>query len=219
MTSQKPILASQAPRKHGLFHEGIQDQRFRWLFQTWVPLSILFVPLVMIWGGLSPLNFALTILAGLFVWTFVEYILHRWVMHRSGWTQKIDKAVESFLPHRTHHKKPDDDEIAIIEKPLKPLFLAILAAIGLCPYMPWTYAFTFVFGAALGYVAYELVHFSTHKCRMDGPIGRRLLRQHMLHHFRDDTKNYGVTSPLWDIVFGTVYRPARKPVVESNQTG
>lgn len=160
-------------------------------------------------GGLSPLQFGLTILAGLFGWTFAEYVIHRWVMHRTPWWPRLDKAIESLMPHRTHHRKPHDEEIAIIKKPLKPLLMGIIVSLYFWIYAPWPYAVTFVFGGGLGYVGYELVHFSTHKCRMDGLIGRYLKRQHMLHHFHDDTTNYGVTTPIWDFVFGTYYRPER----------
>lgn len=209
MTSPASRETLQAREKHRLFYEGWRDERCRWLILTWVPLSFVLTLFMTTIGGLSALQFVLTILVGLFGWTFAEYVLHRWVMHRTAWWAKLDKAMESLMPHRSHHRKPHDEEIAIIEKPLKPLLLGVIVSLYFWLYAPWPYAVTFVFGGGIGYVAYELVHFSTHKCRMDGPIGRYLKRQHMLHHFHDDTTNYGVTTPIWDFVFGTYHRPER----------
>jgi sterol desaturase/sphingolipid hydroxylase (fatty acid hydroxylase superfamily) len=34
-------------------------------------------------------------------------------------------------------------------------------------------------------------------------FGKFLKRQHMRHHFKDPDKDYGVSSPLWDIIFST----------------
>ena len=35
-------------------------------------------------------------------------------------------------------------------------------------------------------------------------LGRRLREQHMRHHFQDHRYGYGVSSPLWDVVFRTL---------------
>ena len=55
----------------------------------------------------------------------------------------------------------------------------------------------------------EFVHFACHQLPMTSRIGRVLRRHHAIHHHRDETVNFGVTSPLWDHVFGTLWRPQR----------
>jgi sterol desaturase/sphingolipid hydroxylase (fatty acid hydroxylase superfamily) len=194
-------------RNYRLLEAGLKNQRFRWLLMTWIPLTIAFVSAFAGLKILTPLEILTCLILGLFGWTFFEYLLHRWIMHRGTWPKKIDAAVEKFLPHRTHHRKPEDPEIEIIEKPMKPLVVGSLLGLYFCLFAPWPYAFAFAFGGALGYIVYEIVHFATHKVASpQGALGF-WHRQHMLHHYRDDTRNYGVTSPIWDLVFGTYFRP------------
>jgi len=40
-----------------------------------------------------------------------------------------------------------------------------------------------------------------------GFYGRWARRHHFYHHFHDPKVNHGVTSPIWDIVFGTYHKP------------
>ena len=58
-------------------------------------------------------------------------------------------------------------------------------------------------GTWAGYLAYELVHLRIHSTAPGGKLLRALRRYHYRHHFADDTVCYGVTSPLWDMVFRT----------------
>jgi sterol desaturase/sphingolipid hydroxylase (fatty acid hydroxylase superfamily) len=55
----------------------------------------------------------------------------------------------------------------------------------------------------LAYVAYDVVHYACHQCRPRGRIGRYIRAHHLIHHFRDDAANFGVSSPLWEWIFGT----------------
>jgi sterol desaturase/sphingolipid hydroxylase (fatty acid hydroxylase superfamily) len=65
-------------------------------------------------------------------------------------------------------------------------------------------------GGLLGYVAYELIHFSTHMWTYDGGL-IRYWRAHHFEHHRHPRTCYGFTSPLWDIVFRTTRRPSAQP--------
>lgn len=53
------------------------------------------------------------------------------------------------------------------------------------------------------YVAYEVVHRRAHTHAPRGPYSRWVRRNHFTHHFLTPRTNHGVTSPLWDRVFGT----------------
>ena len=67
------------------------------------------------------------------------------------------------------------------------------------------YGITRGFSAGLltGYVWYEFVHLAEHGAwRL--PMLRRLTRHHAWHHFKDWERAFGVTTPLWDWVFGTL---------------
>ncbi|MFI5301772.1 MAG: hypothetical protein ACHREM_27090, partial [Polyangiales bacterium] len=62
------------------------------------------------------------------------------------------------------------------------------------------------------YGVYEIVHRRDHTHPGIGPYGRWLRRHHFYHHFVDARCNHGVTSPLWDWVFGTFRTPTTIPV-------
>jgi sterol desaturase/sphingolipid hydroxylase (fatty acid hydroxylase superfamily) len=67
--------------------------------------------------------------------------------------------------------------------------------------------FIFLAGFILGYLVYANIHFYIHLHR---PIKRFSFfwRHHSLHHYKYPDKAFGVSSPLWDIIFGTM--PPRK---------
>ncbi|KAH9747698.1 Aldehyde oxygenase (deformylating) [Citrus sinensis] len=59
-------------------------------------------------------------------------------------------------------------------------------------------------GILLGYVMYDVTHYYTHHGKPSKGIILRLKRFHMNHHFRIRDKGFGISSSLWDIVFGTL---------------
>ena len=59
-------------------------------------------------------------------------------------------------------------------------------------------------GLTLAHLLYEYSHYSAHFRPARNPLARARKRHHMLHHFADETNYFGVTSPLWDYVFGTL---------------
>jgi sterol desaturase/sphingolipid hydroxylase (fatty acid hydroxylase superfamily) len=55
---------------------------------------------------------------------------------------------------------------------------------------------------------YDLTHYATHHFPMRGGYAKFLKRYHMQHHYKTPNQRFGVSSPLWDWVFGTM--PAEK---------
>jgi sterol desaturase/sphingolipid hydroxylase (fatty acid hydroxylase superfamily) len=138
--------------------------------------------------------------AGLFIWTFAEYSLHRWVFHYHP-TSELGKKLH-FLMHGVHHDYPQDHTRLVMPPPVS---IPLAAAFG--------FLFSWLFGAhweaifagfLVGYVIYDTTHYATHHWKMQSGLGRFLREYHLRHHFRDDDLGYGVSSPLWDYVFGTV---------------
>ena len=58
-------------------------------------------------------------------------------------------------------------------------------------------------GFISGYIGYDMVHFHIHNRLPRRAWERALRRNHMLHHFRDSGRGFGVSAPWWDHVFGT----------------
>jgi sterol desaturase/sphingolipid hydroxylase (fatty acid hydroxylase superfamily) len=136
--------------------------------------------------------------AGFVAWGFCEYILHRWVLHGPPSIARVN--------HAHHHADPD----VLIGTPM--LVIAIGAAgiwLVLSLAMPAGLAASVVFGLYAGYNGFAIVHHLGH--HHPGRLGRlaivrRLERFHDSHHERQNV-NFGITTTIWDRVFGTYQRP------------
>lgn len=157
---------------------------------------------VLLWlagrGEVGSIGLGLSIIAGLVVWTLAEYWIHRLVFH----------GATSFEPmHQMHHALPKD----MIGVASWGTFLGFSGI--------WLIAETFTGGAIgsaftagvmLGYLFYCAIHVRFHH----HPPGARLSRyvafmnDHHAAHHRGGKGNFGVSSPVWDFVFGT-YRSRR----------
>jgi dihydroceramide fatty acyl 2-hydroxylase len=161
-----------------------------------------YIPLVLgalIWNvGAGAATWAACLAIGLALWTVVEYLMHRWVLHR-------------MAPHYQHHDEPDT--LAYI---FAPLWLSGVSAVVLWGLLSLA-AGSLQRGALImagtvgGYLLYEAIHVRMHSRVVGGPILRALRRHHFYHHFGDDTRCFGVTSPVWDVVFRTDFRQTESP--------
>lgn len=165
-----------------------------------------------LWLSANAVGLATVLLfaAGVFLWTFTEYAIHRWAFHvhpRSELGKKIH-----FLVHGIHHDYPRDSTRLVmpllVSIPLATLFYFFFSAIF------GVYAQGIFAGFIAGYVAYDSIHYATHHWPMTGKIGRFLKQYHMRHHFMDDDSAYGVSNPLWDYVFKTVPVEQKKKSAE-----
>jgi sterol desaturase/sphingolipid hydroxylase (fatty acid hydroxylase superfamily) len=151
---------------------------------------------------------ALAACAGVTLWSLAEYLLHRFLGHdRRTWPN-------AFATEHTRHHGEGDYFARSWKK--------ALGALGAVPIVSAMAAS--VVGATLGiafgasfvsmYVLYEWVHRRAHTHRGLGAYGRYLRRHHFHHHFGNPRANHGVTSPVWDVVFGTFEPPGRIRVPE-----
>lgn len=141
---------------------------------------------------------------GLFIWTLVEYGLHRCLFHLDYYLPDNRVAITlHFLLHGIHHYLPMDKYRLV----MPPTLFAVLAA----PF--WKLAHTVFFfdwsmgtavycGAILGYILYDLTHYFLHHAQLP-KLYHETKKWHMQHHFMDYENGFGVTSRLWDTVFGT----------------
>jgi dihydroceramide fatty acyl 2-hydroxylase len=134
------------------------------------------------------------VFSGLALFSFIEYGFHRWLFHGSA-PGLMEKG------HRLHHQNPlGYDSLPFFLPPLIILGLtALLAAI-----LPTTYALLLSGGLATGYAFYGLSHCAIHGVRFRYLPARRWAANHHIHHYHPD-KNFGVTTPLWDILLKTRY--------------
>ncbi len=136
----------------------------------------------------------LTFLAGVFLWTLGEYLMHRFGMHALR-----GKGLAS-REHLRHHANRD----SILEK--WPIAWAGIIAVGVFVLRPiggWPLGL----GWIAGYGFYDLMHWRAHRRAPRNGYDRWLRKHHFHHHFHAPMRNHGVTTPVWDMVFGTYEQP------------
>ena len=150
---------------------------------------------------------AMLLAVGGFLWTFGEYVMHRVVMH-----QMKGKGLAS-REHLRHHAEYD----SVLESwwfawagvlaagfGWGSLGASLLGGVGWCLGIGWV----------AGYGFYDWIHFRAHRRPIAHPYERWVRRHHFHHHFGHPMANHGVTTPIWDLVFGTYERvdgPVRVP--------
>lgn len=150
--------------------------------------------------GAELLNYVWLFFLGLFVWTFIEYSLHRFAFHRRPRSEADKKRL--YIMHGIHHHYPHD-----ADRLLMPPFvnLAIAASLtGFFALFMGKLVFLFMPGVILGYLTYAFIHYSIHRYKPFFPWLKPLWRNHNLHHFRYPNMGFGVSTLLWDKVFGTL---------------
>jgi sterol desaturase/sphingolipid hydroxylase (fatty acid hydroxylase superfamily) len=148
---------------------------------------------------------AAAVLAGVGLWTFIEYAVHAWVYHRLPW---FDEA------HAAHHDEPK----ALLGAP-SFLIVGGLLALAYAPYPLFAFAPNAFGGAAFcggiasgllaGYLGYMTIHHMSHHAKPGGLLATARLR-HLAHHYRGGASNFGVTTLFWDRVFSTTAAPERR---------
>ena len=137
---------------------------------------------------------------GFFLFTLVEYIAHRYLFHMKP-TNEFKRKVQYAL-HGLHHEYPKDkDRLAM--PPIMSFLLAIIFFFVFYSLMD-TKVFGFLPGFITGYCGYLFVHFIVHAYNPPNNIFKGLWLNHSVHHYKDNTQIFGVSSQLWDYVFGTI---------------
>ena len=143
--------------------------------------------------------------AGIFVWSFVEYTIHRFVYHYHP-TSNRGKRLH-FICHGVHHDYPNDSwrlvMPPVLSIPLASFFYLLFRYLFTAIYPDATYYHPFMAGFLLGYLAYEMGHYAMHHLNLPYAWFKALRKHHLVHHFHDPDRGYGVSSPFWDVLFGT----------------
>ncbi len=152
--------------------------------------------------GAPVLTVAAVVALGVLGWTFLEYMLHRYVFHFEPNPKKEWQVDLSWLIHGIHHDYPWDGDRLVMPP-------TVTALVSLLLWAPINLAFGHVLNGAfwagllLGYIAYDLTHYYLHHAVPTTAMGKWLRRYHLVHHFSTPEVRYGITTPLWDHVFRT----------------
>ncbi len=139
-------------------------------------------------------------LIGLILFTWVEYNIHRYVFHISTSTP-LRKKIQ-FIIHGIHHEFPKDKE-RLAMPPLLSLFIAYML-LSLSKLIIGDFCYSFMAGFIIGYVIYISVHYIVHAFAPPHTIFKVLWINHAIHHYKNSNIAFGVSSPLWDYIYGTL---------------
>ncbi len=173
----------------------------------WLPIAAYFLISSIVQPALGgfPTYIPIAFIAGLFLWTFAEYTLHRYLFHHKPTSPAQERIF--FLFHGIHHAQPQVKTRLVMPLPVSiPMavifYLLFHFGVGVLLNAPqWVGPLTS--GFLIGYLAYDLTHYATHHFAMRAGYGKYVKRHHMAHHYKDPDSRYGVSSPLWDFVFQT----------------
>ncbi len=140
-------------------------------------------------------------LAGVLTWGLIEYWLHRLVFHFDAQSEKGRNLV--YALHLSHHANPKsmDDLFASLRLSLPIALCYCLLAWALIRSWQAT-AYLFI-GLVAGYFSYEFLHYQAHHRAPRLRVFRYLKKYHLLHHHQTSAQRFGVTSPVFDYLFGT----------------
>jgi sterol desaturase/sphingolipid hydroxylase (fatty acid hydroxylase superfamily) len=201
----QPIPEHLAPRKGevALFSNPLMERLSRispiTVLFIYVPVSLYSIHAGVTGGaGIAPT--LATFAAGFIFWTLFEYGFHRYIFHFFP-IGEFQTRIQ-FLIHGVHHQYPNDKERLVM-----PVSVSILVA-GLLLFIILTFfretGWGFFAGFVAGYITYDMIHYSIHNFQPPGPAWiKAIWVHHLAHHYRDTTRGYGVSSPIWDTVFGT----------------
>jgi len=139
---------------------------------------------------------------GLLCWSLVEYFLHRFVFHFKPRANLFKRIF--YLIHEVHHEYPNDS-LRLVMPPIESVPLAVIFYFGLNTLLPNKVFFPYFAGLVLGYLVYDMVHYSVHHLPLKSRAGQYFKKHHVRHHFQEEDRGFGVSSPWWDRVFGTQF--------------
>ncbi len=176
-----------------------------------VPLFI-FVPVIIVFTYKAFINhtgiaeYALYLALGIFIWSAAEYVLHRYIFHfvpKTKWGLRLH-----FIFHGVHHDYPRDSKrlvmVPSVSLPLAVIFYSLFSL-----FLSPAHLYSFFAGFVLGYLFYDMTHYAIHHANFKSPFWKKIKQHHMLHHYDDPSKGYGVSSALWDKILDSDF-PKKK---------
>jgi sterol desaturase/sphingolipid hydroxylase (fatty acid hydroxylase superfamily) len=171
-----------------------------------VPITVFFVyASALLYWSITHTSLSAGFTTGMFLtgalsFTLVEYMVHRYVFHMNTYTKW--RAKFQYTVHGVHHEFPKDKE-RLAMPPLLSITLATVLLL-LFRLVLGDLVFSFLPGFLVGYAYYLAVHYLVHVYQPPKNFLKALWVNHAIHHYKHGEYIFGVSSPLWDYVFGTM---------------
>ncbi|KAF5336402.1 hypothetical protein D9611_006534 [Ephemerocybe angulata] len=139
---------------------------------------------------------------GNFIWTLLEYTLHRFLFHVDNYLPDTPAFLTlHFMMHGIHHYLPMD-RLRLVMPPV--LFFVLQLPFTRLGHLlfPGAVANGIISGAFTFYIGYDCMHYALHHSKLPQYL-RDMKKYHLAHHYKNFELGFGVTSKIWDIVFST----------------
>ncbi|NWR60104.1 FA2H hydroxylase, partial [Bucorvus abyssinicus] len=148
--------------------------------------------------------FPFIFLLGMFLWSLLEYLIHRFVFHMKPPASNYYLITLHFLLHGQHHKSPFDSSRLVF--PPVPASLVIGFFYGVLRLMlPEVLGLSVFVGGLCGYVIYDMMHYYLHYgSPKKGSYLYGLKAYHVKHHFEHQKAGFGISTRFWDHPFRTL---------------
>lgn len=170
----------------------------------WLPAASVFLWQAFVLG--AGLHILFGFLLGLFLWTLIEYLLHRFIFHFEPHGAFQERVI--YLFHGVHHEQPQCKTRLVmppvVSIPLAVIFYALFYGVFVGLLHTPRLLSPLMAGLIIGYLIYDLTHYAAHHFPMKWGFLKFIKRYHMQHHYKTPEQRFGVSSPLWDFVFGTM---------------
>lgn len=171
---------------------------------AWLP--VVFYHIALAFKNINALFAIMLFCIGVYVWTFIEYCMHRFLFHFDERLPEHNFAyMIHFLLHGCHHYLPMD-KYRLVVPPVLFIFLCAPFYKLVFALLPYYWACAGFAGGMFGYICYDLCHYFLHHSKLP-PFMRKLKKYHLEHHYKNYQLGYGVTSWYWDKKFGTYLSP------------
>src|SRR6267378_5790888 len=194
------------PKKSGtkaLFQSPVLEKLSRTHISVPVIIMLTYSTILLYWSIThTTLSAGLTVglfFSGIFFYTWLEYVLHRFVFHMATYTKTREKV--QYVVHGVHHEFPKDKS----RLAMPPLLSITLSTVLLLIFrvILGDFVFAFLPGVLVGYSSYLAIHYMIHVFQPPNNIFKRLWINHSIHHYKNGEVVFGVSSPLWDYVYHT----------------
>ena len=169
------------------------------IYSIYFPVIALMLYYGVAYKGVGILSELVLFISGALFWSIFEYVMHRYLFHMVVESPRAKRFV--YTMHGVHHEFPRDKE-RLFMPPVPSLVVASVIFTIMYLSIGW-YALAFFPGFLFGYLMYGSMHYAIHAFSPPRFL-KALWRNHHLHHYKAPEKGFGVSSVLWDVVFGTV---------------
>ena len=171
------------------------------IWAMYIPVIIFLLYYAKTTLGYSGLTVTVLFLVGILFWTLFEYLMHRFVFHWVSDNLRIQRI--AYVMHGNHHEFPRDKQ-RLFMPPVPSLIISSTLFLLMYLLMGY-YVMPFFPGFILGYLMYGSMHYAIHAWNPRYKWMKPIWRNHHLHHYKNEDRGFGVSSHIWDVVFGTTF--------------